>query len=118
MCGERICGRSDKIYCSDYCRSVSYQNTHAPTIQRIRNINYILRRNRTILSKLYQEGVRRISKEALAAAGINLRYCTHHHENRGVMQWYCYDRGFENIERNEVKLLVVEEDEITCQDFC
>lgn len=117
-CGDRIHGRSDKVFCSDYCRSIAYQNNNAESIKRIRNINYILKRNRAILTRLYKEGVRNTSRTALAEAGLNLRYCTHHIHNDGSTQWFCYDSGFENAERDEVRIFRTDEDDITSQDFC
>ncbi len=61
----------------------------------IRGINYILKRNRTILSKFTQAGRRRISRDQLIELGFSFEYFTHFRKSSsGSMYRYCYDQGY------------------------
>ena len=50
-CGEKITGRIDKKFCSDYCRN-TYNNSVAKESKNlVRNINNRLKKNYKILSE-------------------------------------------------------------------
>ena len=55
-CGDRIQGRSDKKFCTDYCRNSYNNKVNKESKNLIRNTNNQLRRNYKILSELNTKG--------------------------------------------------------------
>ena len=57
QCGDKISGRSDKKFCSDYCRNAFNNDQNRDVNNYVRNINNILRKNRRILAELNVPGI-------------------------------------------------------------
>lgn len=94
-CQEPVTGRSDKKFCSDDCRSRHYHKREGSKISRIRGINYILKRNRTILAKFTHAGRRSINRAQLIERGFSFEFFTHFRKTRsGRVYRYCYDQGY------------------------
>ncbi|MBN2777918.1 MAG: hypothetical protein JXR36_09755, partial [Bacteroidales bacterium] len=67
------------------------QNTNNFT----RQINRILKNNRRILSELYENNSRKVSKEKLLTAGFNFDYLTNIFKTKtGKIYYFCYDLGY------------------------
>ena len=56
QCGDKISGRIDKKFCSDYCRNAYYNDQNRDANNYVRNVNNILRKNRRILTDLNPDG--------------------------------------------------------------
>src|SRR4051812_6202663 len=92
-CGEKFYGRSDKKFCSDYCRNAFNNKQNSDCTNHIRNINNTLRKNRRILENIIVSGkTERLPWQKLALVGFNFEYCTHMRTtNDGKMYFYCYE---------------------------
>ena len=75
-CKEEILGRSDKKFCSDYCRNQYNNMQNSDANKYVRNINNILRKNRRILSHLNTEGKTTVHKNKIYESGFNFNYFT------------------------------------------
>jgi predicted nucleic acid-binding Zn ribbon protein len=97
LCSKPLRGRSDKKFCSDYCRN-NYNNqlkTHANN--HVRNINSALSKNRRVLEELLPaaEEIGKATKEKLLNHGFSFKYITHTFTNKkGATYFYCYDYGY------------------------
>lgn len=111
-CGSSIRGRADKKFCDDQCRSNFNNRLKAENSAVIRQINSILKKNRSILQDLNPTGKARILKKKLAARGFNFDYFTHLYKTQtGNVYHFCYEFGFLLLNDDEV-LLVKKEDGI------
>lgn len=94
-CGDKILGRSDKKFCSDQCRNNYNNRLNRDSNNYVRNVHGLLRRNRKILSDLYDDGHRRLHRDALIALGYNFTFFTHMVETAESLKWiYCFEFGF------------------------
>jgi len=94
-CGETIRGRADKKFCSDQCRNNYNNKLNRDSNNFVRNVHGLLRKNRRILSELYEEGKTVIHKDALYAMGYNFNFFTHVIESPdGLKCLYCFEYGF------------------------
>ena len=94
-CGDKILGRSDKKFCSDQCRNNYNNRLNRDSNNYVRNVHGLLRRNRKILSDLYDDGHRRLHRDALIALGYNFTFFTHMVETAEGLKWiYCFEFGF------------------------
>jgi hypothetical protein len=109
-CNEQIHGRRDKQYCSDYCRTQHFNNRDVEISNFMRRVNYIIRKNRSILSSLNTKGKTKAHKERLIDAGMNFDYFTNVYRTRaGKVYYFCYDQGYVELE-DDFFALVVKED--------
>ena len=100
-CGQKLSGRKDQKFCSDYCRNTFNNQQNAITTNLIRNINHALKRNRHILAGLIPEGEKlaKTTREKLIREGFNFRYFTHVYQTqKGNLYHYCYDFGYLGLE--------------------
>jgi predicted nucleic acid-binding Zn ribbon protein len=94
-CGEELRGRIDQKFCSDQCRTAYNNNLNRDLNSNIRNVNYILRKNRRILAKLNPYDKRKISRDDLTNLGFDFRYHTKTYTNRkGQTYYFCYEQGY------------------------
>src|SRR5699024_6241942 len=75
-CGEKISGRSDKKFCSDYCRNAYNNRLNKDTRNLMRNVHNRLRKNYRILEKLNSKGKTTVPKGRLLKSGFNFTYFT------------------------------------------
>ena len=110
-CGSRYHGRSDKKFCSDYCRS-TFNNRHKPeSSEHVKNVNKILRRNRKILDELNESGRKTAVISHLQLRGFNPNYFTSMFVNsQGETFYYCYEHAYSIID-NELCLFGIPEEE-------
>lgn len=103
-CGRNIKGRIDKKFCDDYCRNQHNNQLNSDTVNYVRNVNNILRRNRRILEAT-MEGVEKAtvrSKSELAKKGYRFDYFTSLFTNKDKeTYYYCYEYGIKEIEQDK-----------------
>ncbi len=105
-CNELIKGRSDKKYCSVYCKS-SYH--YRKNLERDDNmfvlIDKILKKNRRILKEFNKAGKSIVRKDVLLEEGFNPKYFTHYWKGKSNnLYLFCYEYGFmEKTENNKAK---------------
>lgn len=94
-CGEVLKGRIDQKFCSDQCRTSYNNHLNRDVNCQIRQVNYILRKNRRILARLNPEDKCKISREDLANLGFDFRYHTNTYTNKkGQTYYFCYEQGY------------------------
>jgi predicted nucleic acid-binding Zn ribbon protein len=108
VCGKPLVGRSDKKFCSDYCRAHLNNEKKKSDAgeQLIQDINRILRRNRSILKSIGAMGEFTTRKEYLVLQGFNFSHLTHQlpAPDDGLYN-FCYDYGY--LLLPEEKVLVI-----------
>lgn len=105
-CGEKVVGRSDKKFCSDYCRNTFNNKVNKESKNLIRNTNNRLRKNYKILTQLNTTGKTKVTRRKLFDRGFDFRLFTSIYTTKtGNVYFYLYDQGYLEIE-NEVYLLV------------
>ncbi|GAB5555041.1 MAG: hypothetical protein Sapg2KO_46320 [Saprospiraceae bacterium] len=96
-CQERLYGRADQKFCSDFCRNQFHNQKKKSEYSYFRRINRILHRNRNILLRIYQQPRLVVQWEELLQAGFDARYCTACERGQeGKLIYYCYDMVYES----------------------
>jgi hypothetical protein len=108
-CGEKIEGRIDKIYCSEYCKSAfHYRKNKNKTKNLFQKIDEQLKINRRLLAHYNKAGKAVIRKEELLKAGFVPKYFTHYWKNqKGDVYLFCYEYGFLEVKENSRKKYVL-----------
>ncbi len=100
-CGEPIKGRSDKKFCSDYCRNAYNNKVNKDTKNLIRNTNNHLRKNYKILSSLNSSGKTTVHKSKLSNQNFNFNLFTSIYKTKsGNEYFYVYDQGYLKLEKD------------------
>ncbi len=98
-CETPITGRSDKRFCSDYCRNTKHNEANRDHSNYMRKVNNILRRNRRILAQFNPKGKNKILGTTLMEEGFNFAYYTNVYETKkGLRYHFCYDQGYLKLE--------------------
>jgi hypothetical protein len=107
QCGQILHGRLDKKFCDDQCRSHFNNLLNCDVSSTMRNINYILRKNRRILSGILQQSEKgKVNKETLIESGFNFKHFTHYYQNsKGRIFKVCYDFAYSIPESDLMVLL-------------
>lgn len=108
-CGAPVKGRSDKKFCDDTCRSMynNKKNTESGAV--VKQINAILKKNRSILSRFNPDGKAKVSLKTLMKHGFNPDYFTHLYITKENKQYYfCYDHGYFKMD-NDYLFLVIQQ---------
>lgn len=109
-CGNPVKGRADKKFCGDLCRNNYNNHLKAEDNAIIKEVNLILKKNRSILSKFNPDGKAKVSKNKLLGAGFNLNYCTRIQQTQnGNTYIFCYEYGYLSL--NELDFLLVKKEE-------
>lgn len=105
-CGEKIIGRADKKFCSDYCRNAFNNKLNQASTNNIRNINNQLKRNWRTLEKLNPDDKCRVHKNKLVDFGFNFGYFTSIYvTKKGSTYYFVYDQGYLELENNYYMLV-------------
>ncbi|CAM1373838.1 conserved hypothetical protein [Tenacibaculum litopenaei] len=108
-CREKVIGRIDKKFCSDYCRNSFNNKVNKESKNLIRNTNNRLRKNYKILCELNSHGKTKVSRRKLFDRGFDFKFMTSIYTTKaGNTYFYVYDQGYLELE-NEVYLLVKQE---------
>ncbi len=109
-CGDKITGRSDKKFCSDYCRNAYNNRLHRDDRNLMRNVHNRLRKNYRILEELNPEGKTTVDKRDLVKLGYDFTYHTSlYTTKKGTVYYFVYDRGFLPLEGGKKFVLVKRE---------
>ncbi len=111
-CGEKLKGRIDQKYCSEYCKSsFHYQNNKEKAASTYVRIDTALKQNRRILKKYNLSGLSQIRNELLVNEGFDFKYYTHTwNAKNGNLYHFCYEYGFRDLMDGKYML-------ITWQDY-
>ena len=94
-CGNRLNGRSDKKFCSDYCRNSYHNQRNHMENNYMRRINYVLHKNRRILLHLNPTGKVKIHRSVLLTRGFDFNFITSIYKNKnGMVYYFCYEQGY------------------------
>ena len=105
-CGERIQGRSDKKFCSDYCRNSYNNKVNIESKNLIRNTNNHLKKNYKILSELNKSGKTKVVRNTLNSHNFNFSLFTSIYKTKtGNVYYYVYDQGYLELD-NDYFLLI------------
>ena len=109
-CNQRLSGRRDQKFCSDYCRNTFNNRLNEDSTKYMRRINNILRKNRRILSVLNPKGKKTVDGITLAEEGFNFHYYTNVYTTKtGSTYFFCYEQGYLKME-NDKYMLVLKQD--------
>ncbi len=105
-CNQKLSGRKDQKFCSDYCRNTFNNRLNEDSTKYIRRINNILRKNRRILAELNPKGKITVDGITLAEEGFNFHYYTNVYKTqKGAAYIFCYDQGYLKLENDQYMLV-------------
>ena len=105
-CGEKIRGRIDKKFCTDYCRNSYNNKVNTESKNLIRNTNNRLRKNYKILSELNTTGKTKVTRTKLFDRGFDFNFFTSIYKTKtGSVYFYLYDQGYLGLD-NDYFLLI------------
>lgn len=105
-CGKAVKGRADKKFCDDLCRNNYNNHLKAEDNLIVKEINQILKRNRSILSKFNPDGKAKVARSKLLNAGFIFDFYTHLHKtNNGNCYTFCYEYGYMQLNDDEFLLV-------------
>ena len=105
-CGESFVGRSDKKFCSDYCRNAYNNKINKDTKNFIRNTNNKLRKNWRILEELNPNKKGTVPKNKLDTKGFDFGLFTSIYTTKtGDVYYFCYNQGYRILD-NDMYMLV------------
>lgn len=100
-CGEKIVGRTDKKFCSDYCRNAYHNRMNKDASNLIRNTNNSLRKNYRILQELNPGDKTSVSKSKLLSKGFSFEFFTSIYTTKtGKQYFFVYDMGYLPLEND------------------
>ncbi|WP_281990365.1 hypothetical protein [Aquimarina aggregata] len=107
-CGNIIIGRSDKKYCSVYCKSAHQYQRRKSEEEQYYSIDRQLKTNRKILKAYNKSGLSTVRKEKLIAEGFDPKYFTHYWKNnKGQVYLFCYEYGYLSLKENQKEKYVL-----------
>ncbi|MGB5818472.1 MAG: hypothetical protein WBG90_03235 [Saonia sp.] len=109
-CGEKITGRVDKKFCSDYCRNSYNNKINKDSKNLIRNINNRLRKNYRVLDSFtLRDNKTKTTKNRLLDKGFDFDYFTNlYTTQKGTVYYFVYDLGYLPLE-NDYYMIVKRE---------
>lgn len=95
-CDTPVQGRTDKKFCSDYCRNTYNNKQNKDSKNLIRNINNRLRKNYRILNSYkLTDGKTKTTKTKLINSGFDFEYITNTYTTKkGTTYYFIYDLGY------------------------
>lgn len=105
-CGQKLNGRKDQKFCSDYCRNTFNNRQNEDSTAYVRRINSILRKNRRILATMNPKGKMTVDGITLAEEGFNFHYFTNIYKTqKGSHYFFCYDQGYLKLDNDQYMLV-------------
>jgi hypothetical protein len=105
-CGQKLLGRVDQKFCSDYCRNTFNNRLNSDSTKYIRRVNRILRKNRRVLIELNPKGKTTVDGISLAEEGFNFHYYTNvYNTKKGSTYFFCYDQGYLKLDNDQYMLV-------------
>lgn len=107
-CGKDLKGRLGKKYCDPACKS-AYHNRHKNEGEiEIKNVNSLVRHNRSILKALSPEGKATVRKAVLDQMGYDYRFFSGLFKTKTSLYFIVYDYAFSPIlDGDKEKVLIV-----------
>ncbi|MEX0996316.1 MAG: hypothetical protein WDZ45_04650 [Flavobacteriaceae bacterium] len=94
-CGEKIRGRADKKFCSDYCRNSHNNKFNKDDRNLIRNTHNKLRKNYRILEALNPNDKSKTTHDKLSKMGFDFNLITSIYTTKaGTVYYFVYDQGY------------------------
>lgn len=94
-CGDKLTGRADQKFCSDYCRNAYNNRINSDTKNLIRNTNNQLRKNYRILESLEPDPTTKTTREKLLTKGFDFNLITSiYTTKKGQTYFFVYDYGY------------------------
>ncbi len=114
-CNTKIEGRTDKKFCSPYCRSAfHYQKNKEKEDTLFKTIDRQLKINRKILKNYNKAGLAKVSAEKILNEGFDPKYFTHYWKNKKAQVYlFCYEYGFLELKESNKKKYVL----VTWQEY-
>lgn len=107
-CAKKMQGRTDKKFCSNYCRSSYHNALYGNRTNYMRRINALLLRNRKILSDLFvlQRKGAHVPLSELYMKGFTPQHFTHQakHTSKTVYT-FCYEFGYSFVGKDAVRIV-------------
>ena len=75
-CGRHVTGRADKRFCCSECKTMFHNRKYRLERKEIYRIDRILKKNRSIIDRLYINGERDIPFHRLYHMGFDFKYLT------------------------------------------
>ena len=105
-CGENIQGRSDKKFCTDYCRNSYNNKVNIDSKNLIRNTNNRLKKNYKTLTELNKSGKSKVIRNTLNSHNFDFSLFTSIYKTKtGNVYYYVYDQGYLELD-NDYFLLI------------
>lgn len=105
-CQEPIFGRSDKRFCSDYCRNAFNNRQNRASTNLIRNTNNQLRKNYRLLNKHNPTKKTSLPKSVLLREGFDFTLHTSTYQTKkGHIYYFVYDQGYLPIKNDYLSLV-------------
>lgn len=106
-CGAPLLGRADKKFCNDQCRTIYHNKENREDKDIIRNVNSILKKNRSILKEMNPTGKAKVNKEELLTAGFNFKYFTNVYKTKDDRYYYfVYEHGYIDLKNGFFALVI------------
>ena len=93
-CRRPVTGRADKRFCSDACRTMYNNRIYRRRYTELTRIDRILKKNHSIIERIYENGKRQTTFTELFGMGFNFNYLTSLRENPDTAGSFiagCYD---------------------------
>lgn len=105
-CSDKVIGRIDKKFCTDYCRNAYNNKVDKASKNLIRNTNNRLRKNYKIIAELNTSGKTKVTRRKLFDKGFDFNFFTSIYKTKkGSVYYYLYDQGYLSLE-NDYFLLI------------
>ncbi|MEZ7930160.1 MAG: hypothetical protein ACI8RY_002030 [Urechidicola sp.] len=105
-CGEKVKGRADKKFCSDYCRNSYNNKLDVEDKNLVRNINNRLKKNYKILSELNPNQKTKTHRDKLIGNNFDFNLFTSiYTTKKGTIYYFVYNQGYLELE-NDYYMLV------------
>lgn len=114
VCGSKVRGRTDKIFCSTKCRSINQYENRQETEAFYLKVDRQLKINRKILKKYNRSGLTTIRSSELIKEGFDPKFFTHFWKNKkGDVYLFVFEYGFlKKTDQGKEKYVLV-----TWQDY-
>jgi predicted nucleic acid-binding Zn ribbon protein len=97
-CQEPVSGRSDKRFCSDYCRNAYNNKLNRDQTKVVRNTNNQLRKNFRILNELNPQDKTKVNRQQLTNKGFDFNLFTSIYKTKkGSIYYFVYNQGYLDI---------------------
>lgn len=108
ICKKLIIGRTDKVFCSDRCKSYYHRKLREVTSEKTSGIDEFLHRNRSILLEFLGKSKVQVKIKRILLDKKNFKFKYHTHFNinsRGKTYFHVYDIAWMEFSDNEILIV-------------